>query len=90
MIPADSRYANNSLSVVNTPRGAQQVVDVPIPEDTSYAFSYYTVEEGVTPDWLGHTETGDGSKWWLVANANPEIIDWYDLKVGTVIRIPLV
>jgi len=28
------------------------------------------------------------SKWWLIADNNPQIIDWLNVPVGTRIRIP--
>jgi hypothetical protein len=31
---------------------------------------------------------GKGQYWWMIADCNPEILDWNDLQVGTIIRIP--
>lgn len=90
MIHSDSRYLNNPVSVVTSDRGTHQSMTNPFPEDKQYSFSYYTVEEGVTTDWLGFFETGEGCLWWMIADANPEILDWHDLKPGTVIRVPVV
>lgn len=90
MIHADSRHAEHPLETDRSGSQHKQFVNVPFPGDSRFSFSYYTVEEGVTIDWLGHLEANDGSLWWAVADANPEILDWHDLKPGTIIRIPVV
>lgn len=31
---------------------------------------------------------GNETSWWMIAQANPTILDWTSVNVGTVIRIP--
>lgn len=53
-------------------------------------FTYYQVEEDDTIDWIASEYFGDGRMWWAIADANPEILDWMHLPIGTVLRIPRV
>ena len=88
MISATSRYVNATLDVITDERGTHQVVEVPQPENTVITYSYYQIAEFDTVDRLADTVLGDGRLWWRIADANPEILDWSDVPVGTVIRMP--
>lgn len=86
-----SRYASSTITVVDDPlRGPHQAVNVAPPVDRSFAFTFYQTEYGDTPDMLGYRFFGRGQLWWLLADANPEIMDWHALPVGTILRIPSV
>lgn len=88
MITPQSRYANTPVTTITDHRGPHQVM-APVPNYTgSFAFTYYQVEEGDTPEWIAYSTYDDGRLWWTIANANPEILDWTDLPVGTILRIP--
>jgi phage tail protein X len=88
MISATSRYASASVDIVTSDRGKHQSVNVPTPQDRSFAFTFYQVRDGDTVDYLAHFILGDGTLWWMLADANPEILDWSVLPVGTILRIP--
>jgi len=53
-----------------------------------FDFTYYSLKAGDRLDLLATDLFGDGTLWWKIADANPEILDWTDLKVGTVLRLP--
>lgn len=90
-INSASRYAESTITVVDDPqRGPHQTVVVAPPVDRSFAFTFYQVEEGDTADMLGYRFFGAGRLWWMLADANPEILDWNDLPFGTVLRVPYV
>ena len=88
MISADSRYNNVPVTIVDTPQGKRQVLGIEPAQERSFEFTYYQVQEEETVDGIAHDEFGDGSLWWLIANANPEILDWHVLAPGTILRIP--
>lgn len=88
MISASSRYNNASLDVITDDRGTHQVIEVPSPENTVVAYTYYQISDFDTVDRLADSVLGDGRLWWRIADANPEILDWSDIPVGTVIRMP--
>lgn len=89
MINATSRYANAVITVVDDPqRGTHQSVNPQALADRTFAFTYYQVDSEDTVDWLAFRFFDDGTLWWILADANPEIIDWQNLVPGTVIRIP--
>lgn len=88
MISSTSRYTKEPVSVVTDERGTHQSINVQTPADTSFSFTSYMVQEGDTIDWLASNELGDGTLWWILSDANPEILDWHHLEPGTVLRIP--
>lgn len=51
-------------------------------------FLHYTVQMGDRVDILASRYFGDPTLWWIIADANPEILFPTALPVGRVIRIP--
>lgn len=90
MIDALSRYSKATVSTVTDHRGTHQSVEVPAPTDMTFTFTFYQVEEGDRIDILASDLLGAGQLWWMLADANPEVLDWHNLDPGTIIRIPLV
>lgn len=88
MISATSRYVNAALDVTTDERGTHQVIEVAQPENTVITYTYYQISEFDTVDRLADSVLGDGRLWWRIADANPEILDWSDVPIGTVIRMP--
>lgn len=89
MITSTSRYNNVTLVAVDDAvRGEIQSMVPPGPISRLIQFSYYRVTSSDTIDWLADKFLGDGKLWWVIANANPEILDWTTLPVGEVLRIP--
>ena len=88
MITNTSRYANATVDLVTDHRGTHQSVNVPTPTDTTFSFTYYQVEEGESVDYLAHVMFGDGRLWWVLADANPEILDWSYVPGGLILRVP--
>ena len=88
MIFANSRYASSQVIALDKDG---QVVNVIIQgQQTAQTFSY--VSHVLTTldrlDNLSAQYFGDPTQWWVIANANPEIIDWTALTPGTIIRVP--
>ncbi len=87
-VSADSRYATGTLTRVPTLfSGNVMLFPAPIDvEDT--AFIYYVVSQGDRLDLLALKWYGDATKWWVIADVNPEIIWPAELMSGFVLRAP--
>jgi hypothetical protein len=89
MIFTDSRYADGKAYRANDARTNTYEVSVMrrFPTQKSSYFNYTWVEKDrvdiIAQEFLGVT-----SFWWVIMDFNPEIIDPFDITVGTVIRIP--
>ncbi len=88
MIYANSRYTTATLRTVDAGETTRREMRVPLPASRRLAYTLYRIHAGDRIDLLAADSFGDPSLWWMIANANPEILDWMNLPVGTVIRIP--
>lgn len=90
MIASNSRYVN-SVQVTENINGKDLVYITPssIP---AYTFRYtnYVVNGSDRIDNLAATFLGDPTQWFLIARANPQIVNWFTLEPGMIIRIPVV
>lgn len=90
VISQTSRYAASQVAPVTDSSGVTRQTILPtVPTDTAYQVSFYQWSMNDRPDLLAFRNYGDERLWWLIADANPEIIDWLNVAVGTVIRIPV-
>lgn len=90
-VNSTSRYTTAEVLTVDDPmRGKHQALAVPAPGVRQFNFTFYQVVEGDTVDNLAYRFFDKGQLWWLIADANPEILDWTTLKAGTVLRVPYV
>lgn len=89
MISSNSRYVNSNLATVKKPDGNNAIVLVPS-DATSYTFSYtyHTTNGAERIDSIAFAYYADPTKWWKIGDANPEILDWSNVPIGTTIRIP--
>lgn len=88
MINAISRYANNAVVLLDTSRGQVVSIAPSTPTTKVLAFTYVRTDAADRLDAMAAYLYGDERLWWKIADANPEILDWSDLPVGTVLRIP--
>ena len=74
---------------------------MPFPSARRFRYTEYRVTEGDRVDTIANDFYGDARLWWIIANANPEILDWFNMDVpahegvpftgmtpGYVLRIP--
>lgn len=88
-IDADSRYAGAVITTATGPdRKTRQEMRVAFPRARVIQYTYYRLVGGDRIDTVAHKFYGKATLWWMIADANPEIIDWLDVEMGTVIRIP--
>ena len=90
MIPQGSRYEDSTVVNV-TVNGSTRTVIVPSPQKP-YTITYrsYVMTANDSPDTLAAHLYGDATLWWKIADANPEILEWFSIAPGTVIRVPAV
>ena len=87
-ISANSRYASNQVVAVDF---GGQVRNVIVPgqqtaQTVTFISHMYTHNDRL--DNLANQYYGDPTQWWIISNANPEIIDWTNVTPGTILRIP--
>lgn len=88
MISATSRYANSLVVTVLKNNNDVQVI-VPSSAQTytfNYIFYAFSLQDRI--DTISQAFYGDPLQWWRIGDANPEITDWGNVKIGTIIRIP--
>jgi phage tail protein X len=90
VISADSRYSTSTITTVQTASGPRQTVVIPDPAEKVIAYTNYLVRDGDRIDQLAFRFLGLAKLWWMIADANPEIHDWFVLPRGTLLRIPSV
>lgn len=89
MINADSRYATATITTgVGAAGDTRQEMRVAFPRPRVITYTFYRVIDGERIDTIANDFFGRGDLWWMIAEANPEIIDWLDLPPGSVIRVP--
>lgn len=88
MILPNSRYSDSTVATVDKD-GTDAAVIVPSAQ-RAYSFSYvnHQVAVGERADTIAYQYYTDATLWWRIADANPEILFWDDLAVGTIIRVP--
>lgn len=88
MILQNSRFVDSNV-VTSTVHGKPaQVVASSAPKPYTFAFTSYQLVQGDTLDTLSQKYFNDPELWWVIADANPEVLLWYPVPVGMTIRIP--
>lgn len=89
MITANSRYSTSTVSRMTDSRGAtRNTITLSSPASRTISYTSYRVVDGDTIQAIAFRALGDPTQWWRIADVNPEILAWYALVPGTVIRIP--
>ena len=86
---AGSRYATQSVVLVTDADGVQHpTIFGPTPTLPS-AIAYYQVQAGDRFDTLAARFLGNDTKWWMIADANPQVFFPELLQPGSMLRIPV-
>lgn len=89
MIGQDSRYTTAKIVTASGPDGEpRQEMRVAFPRPKLITYTFYRVVAGERIDTIAWDFYGRADLWWMIADANPEIIDWFELAPGEVLRIP--
>lgn len=90
MITTSSRYNRNRLAPVTGADGVTRLTILPrSPAAATYSVQYYTWGQHDRLDLLARRYYGSEQLWWIFADANPQITNWFAVQPGTVIRIPV-
>lgn len=90
-IGINSRYAKNTIVAITDTVGiTRPTIVIEPPEEQRISFSTYTWQDGDQIEYLAWSAYGDEQAWWIIADANPEIMYWNDLTRGTEVRVPSV
>jgi hypothetical protein len=89
MIYTSSRYATGTLFKAWDARKNQWVTTVlrNYPKDVA-VFYTYVWQERDRPENVAARTIGNSEMWWKIMDYNPEIIDPFNIPIGTTIRIP--
>jgi phage tail protein X len=89
MIGQDSRYTSAKIVTTNGPDAApRQEMRPAFPRARAISYTYYRTISGDRIDTIAYDFFGRADLWWMIAEANPEWIDWFDVQPGAVLRIP--
>lgn len=84
-----SRYVNNVVTNLVDKHGVTRpTIVITAPGEQRIQFSSYTWEQGDQIDYLAYSAYADEESWWIIANANPEILFWDNIAPGTIVRVP--
>jgi hypothetical protein len=90
MISSTSRYANSKL-VTQTVNGRDVIYITPSPAKAyTFQYNYYVVDGSDRIDNIAAAYISDPTQWYTIGAANPEIMEWFSVPAGTIIRIPKV
>lgn len=89
MIFANSRYVDGRVFKAYNPQKKSYSVTV-LREYPRYSvnFFYYTWSERDRVDLISKKFLGSPDLWWQIMDVNPEVIDPFNIPIGTSIRIP--
>jgi hypothetical protein len=89
MIYLDSRYADATLTKTYNPRrDSYELVAYRKWPSYQVAFFYHQWKETDRLDVLALRYLGKPDLWWQILDINPEIVDTFDIPLGTQVRIP--
>jgi nucleoid-associated protein YgaU len=90
LISSSSRYSKNTVQNLTGSDGIiRQTIMPRASVSRNLVVTDYTWRAGDRVDLLAARAYGDETLWWVMADANPQILDWTSIPVGTIVRIPL-
>lgn len=89
MTSATSRYARNTVQAVTGADGVTRQTLMPrTPAAQTLLVTDYVWRDGDRVDLIAARNYGDETMWWVLADANPQVLDWTAVPTGTIVRIP--
>jgi phage tail protein X len=89
-INTNSRYVNNKIVAMEVNGKVRPTLVIEPPDELRINYSTYVWQDGDQIEYLSWSAYGDEQSWWVIANANPEILYWNNLPRGTKVRVPSV
>jgi len=88
MISLASRYTKDYVGRVTENNVTRTIIVKKPVRPNTFDFTYYQWFDGDRIDLVARDYFDDERLWYVIADANPEILVWTEVAVGTVIRIP--
>jgi hypothetical protein len=88
MIQQGSRFSDSTIVPVIVHGQAAQVIVPGVQQPQQVTYQSVQVTSSDTIDQLAQRYYHDPTLWWVIADANPEILLWYPMPVGATIRVP--
>lgn len=90
MISSKSRYSDSTIVSQLKDDNITTVQVITSGETKSYTFSfvYHRVIASERIDNIAYAYYGDATLWWKIGDANPEVLDFSNIPMGTILRIP--
>lgn len=89
MILPNSRYADSATATVSKDGAGVAVIVPSAAKSYSFGYANHQVAVGERIDTIAYQYYTDATMWWKIADANPELLWFDDIAVGTIIRVPL-
>ena len=90
MISSKSRYADSKI-VTQTVNGKDvQYITPSAPVSYTFQYNYYITNGSDRVDNIANGYLGDPTQWHFIGDANPQIMQWFSIPPGTILRIPRV
>jgi hypothetical protein len=85
-----SRYETADIDKVQVgPDSYNVVMFGPPPQTAGVPFNVIVMPGGMRLETLAQKLLGDAKKWWVIADLNPEIDDFFRIPMGALIRVPV-
>jgi hypothetical protein len=89
MISATSRYQRNGTAQVTDRRGRQQVMVLRRPPAVqNLVVSDHLWSDFSRVDTVSAGAYGVAEAWWMIGEANPQVLDWTQLPAGSRVMVP--
>lgn len=88
MIASNSRYVNTPQVIENIKGIDVLYIGYQEPVAQTFQYSYYITNASDRIDNIASSFLGDPTQWFLIAQVNPEVINFLNLQPGTILRIP--
>jgi hypothetical protein len=82
------RFATVQRAADRTGESTVSALHIPSKPRLSFNFTFYQWTSTDRVDHVARYFYDDETQWWIIANANPEILVWDEVEPGTIIRIP--
>lgn len=89
MISSRSRYVSSKVCRVQDSTGNWNLaICRSVPTDKKVNYRWHTMRQTDDLCKIAYAVYNDSLLWWVIADANPEVLYWDQVPMGTLIRIP--
>ena len=89
MIASNSRYVNTPQIIESIDGSDILYLGYQEPATVTFQYTYYVVNASDRIDNIAATFLGDPTQWFKIAQVNPQVLNFFNLQPGTMLRIPV-